>query len=403
MNIVRLAQRVPPAPGGLELHVRELTMTQAARGAAVDLVYAEGQVPRAPAITPHQLTSHASGLLRWGPSQHRFAWKASRYRGIKKKVDVIHAHGDYPAAYAGLGLARRCDCPAVLTVHGGLSERWIHRTLSRCVFPVLSHMIAVSDDIADQLVQRGVRRDRISVLSSGIHLARFVEMTSSERASVRETLGVPSDALLVAAVGRLHPVKGSQFLLDAFAELSDSHPDLHLIIAGDGPEAGRLRQIAAGCPTVHLVGALPAERVAQLLRAADLFVLPSIDLGGQREGTPTSLMEAMAAGLPIVATDTGGIPQLVVNGINGLIVPPRNPTALADAMHCLLRDPAWRRRMAVYNREAVRNRDWSVIERQVAEVYARAASIGSQPARPLALQLQSTVAHIYHGLLRKAR
>src|SRR5690349_17227357 len=110
MNIVRLAQRVPPSPGGLEVHVRELTLTQVGRGAEVDLVYAEGQAPEAPAITPHQLTSHACSMLRWCPPQHRFAWIAARYCGIKRKrVDVIHAHGDYAAAYAGLSLARRCD------------------------------------------------------------------------------------------------------------------------------------------------------------------------------------------------------------------------------------------------------------------------------------------------------
>jgi glycosyltransferase involved in cell wall biosynthesis len=370
MRILRLTARLPPFPGGLEIHVRELTLRQAEEGIAVDLVYGEGEVPARPGVTGHAAPADASRLPRWWPAQQRSARAAVRVgSGITGPVDLVHAHGDYAAAWAALRLAGRFRCPGVLTVHGGLSERIVHRAVSRLVFPRLTHLIAVSDDIAAQLRARGVAPERVSVISSGVHCHRFAPVDGPARAEIRRSFGATSEDLLVVTVGRLHPVKGLEHLVAAVPRVRGRVVGLRVVIAGDGPDGDKLRQLAAPHPEVALPGALGAGRVADLLRAADLFVLTSVDLGTQREGTPTSVLEAMSAALPVVATWTGGVPQLVRDGVNGALVPPADPAALADAIFHLAEDPRKREAIGRLNRESALSHDWAVIARRVREVY----------------------------------
>ena len=315
------------------------------------------------------------GLPAWWPPEQQFAWMAVQLRRSRiGSVSVVHAHGDYPSAWAALCLARRLNCPAVLTVHGGMSGWFVHRALSRWILPRLDHVIAVSADIAGQLRRLGVSEKRLSIISSGIHTNRYSPLGIEERARLRASLGVPTEGQCIIAVGRLHPVKGFRYLLEAAPMLLRRFPRLRILVVGDGPEEARLRQLAAPFPEVAFLGSQSGERVADLLRAADLFVLPSVVLNGQSEGTPTSIMEAMAAGLAVVATRTGGIPQLVEEGRNGLLVPARDTNALGEALMRILDDPGRRAEMGNANREKVRDRDWNIIAQRVTEVYRQAGT-----------------------------
>jgi glycogen(starch) synthase len=372
MRIIRVAHRLPPWPGGLEVHVRELTLEQVRLGAEVELLYGEGEAPPRTGVKAHQVSELPAGVRRWWPAHHRFAWDAARHRSpVARPVDVVHGHGDYAIAWAAARLARRYRCPAILTVHGGLSERPVHRLLARGIFPRLGHIIAVSDDVAGQLRRRGVPADRLSVISSGIHCVRYEPAPTAKRDALRAALEVPPGGNCLIALGRLHPVKGFQHLIEAAPLLRSRFPGLRILIVGDGPEGERLRRLAVAYPEVRLLGAQAAPRVAELLGAADLFVLPSVDLGRQREGTPTSIMEAMAAGLPVVATRTGGIPGLVQHGVNGMLVPPADSAALAQAITHLLGDLKESRQMGRRNQERVRELDWAAVARRVMDVYVR--------------------------------
>ncbi|MEM9581372.1 MAG: glycosyltransferase family 4 protein, partial [Pseudomonadota bacterium] len=153
-------------------------------------------------------------------------------------------------------------------------------------------------------------------------------------------------------VGRLAAVKGVPLLVKAFAALHQRHPDAVLTLVGDGPERGRIEALAAelGCAAaLRFTGYLSQQEVAQELDRADIFALPSF-----AEGVPVVLMEAMASRLPVLATRIAGIPELVRDGVNGLLVPPGDSEALSEALDRLLSDPALCARMGQAGRQTVK-------------------------------------------------
>jgi glycosyltransferase involved in cell wall biosynthesis len=185
---------------------------------------------------------------------------------------------------------------------------------------------------------------------------------------------IPIDCYMLIFVGRLHPVKGLQYFIKALPELTRVFPSVRAVIAGHGPELSRIKQLCCHEHNVHLSGALNEFEIAELLSIADVFVHPSVNLNGQREGMPTSIMEAMAAGVPIVATRTGGIPELIRDGVNGLLVRPGNSRDIVTAVSTLLADPALREIMGRTNRASIQNRDWEYIAIKVFDVYNRVIS-----------------------------
>jgi glycosyltransferase involved in cell wall biosynthesis len=191
-----------------------------------------------------------------------------------------------------------------------------------------------------------------------------------DRRSVRKRVGIPSDARLLIVVAKLMEQKGHAFLLRALPPLQERFADLHVLLVGDGPLRAALAERIAGLPgaaRVHLVG--NRRDVGDLLAASDLFVLPSL-----WEGLPMALLEAMASGLPVVATRVSGSAQVVVDGESGLLVPPGDVERLSEAIATLLDDPARARRMGRAARERV-ERSYSARAQAArhAELYRRAA------------------------------
>jgi glycosyltransferase involved in cell wall biosynthesis len=189
----------------------------------------------------------------------------------------------------------------------------------------------------------------------------------------------PDTTLKVVAVGRLVPKKGFDVLVEAVADLTRRGVDLELLIAGeDGPDAGRVRGLVAErCPdVVRFTGPLTQCELLQLYRSADVFALACrVDSDGDRDGIPNVMVEAMAAGLPVVSTAVSGIPELVRDGENGLLVPPEDPAALASALLKLAADAPLRDRLATAGRETVAERfDGDVLARRMAGLFR-----GGQP------------------------
>jgi len=179
----------------------------------------------------------------------------------------------------------------------------------------------------------------IRVIPNGVELPELGEET---RRTARAQLGLGASSQVVITTSRLHPTKGHEYLLEAFASVAERFPNARLVIAGDGAKRGSLEAKAT-----HLLGAGRVlftgfrRDVTPLLAASDLFVLPSL-----LEGMPHSLLEAMAAGLPVVATSVCGIPEVVEHGRNGLLVPPRDAVALASAICRILGEPELADRLA---------------------------------------------------------
>ncbi len=216
----------------------------------------------------------------------------------------------------------------------------LYNQLDRFSLRACDRVVTVCEAFANQLRQRGVPREKISVIPNGI-ATDFIERDEAEVRAGRARFGVSADEALVLSIGRLSPEKGHRFLIDAAARLKQNRnaPACKILIAGSGLlEAKLAAQIkAAGVENfVQLIG--HQSDVRPLFQMADLFVLPSLS-----EGSPMVLLESMAAHVPVVTTNVGGIPEAVTHDESALLVSPASPEPLADAIAALLQD---RRRAA---------------------------------------------------------
>lgn len=198
-------------------------------------------------------------------------------------------------------------------------------------------VVAVSEAVAEELAAtENIAAGKVVVIQNGIELARF-RVTEAERQSrrnaARSAWGVTENDLVVGAVGRLHGPKGLEYLVQAFALAKSEEPRLKLVIAGDGPERESLEKRAKDRGIEVLFLGYQPDPIP-LYPGFDLYALPSL-----AEGSPNALLEAMACGLPAVASRVGGVPEAAIDGESGLLVEPRNAPALAKALLGLAQDP----------------------------------------------------------------
>ncbi len=279
----------------------------------------------------------------------------------RERIGVVHTHNAAPWLYGGVAAKLACLLPRsgrqagarlIHTEHSNLfphqrrlmaAERWLAR--------VTDVIIADSEKVKRHLVERqGIPEADVRTVVNGVDVGRFVD--GAAPAEARQALGLNGARPVIGTVGRLVPVKDHRTLLEAFRRVVDAHPASSLVMVGDGPLRGEL---------VHLAGTLGiGERVRflgerqdipALLRAFDLFVLSSIS-----EGMPLTVLEAMAAGLPVVATRVGGVSEAVVDQHTGWLVSPRNPHEMAEAMLALLADPPRRVALGAEAQQRVRER-----------------------------------------------
>jgi glycosyltransferase involved in cell wall biosynthesis len=254
----------------------------------------------------------------------------------RRGVDVLHSH-EFTMAVYGTAAARLLGRAHVITMHGNqtTTTRWRRRMLLRMAFHMSQATIGVSADTKRHLDDQ-LRLDprTVQVVPNG------VPVPSGDGARVRRELGMSSDELLVLATGSLVPRKGHAVLMQALAALR-SDQRWQLAIAGGGPERARLEtlrdELGVGA-RVHLLG--HRNDVGDLLDAADVFAMPSL-----WEGLPLALLEAMAAGKPVVASATSGIPEAITPDVDGVLAPPGDVSALSTALQQLLSDGALRARL----------------------------------------------------------
>jgi glycosyltransferase involved in cell wall biosynthesis len=265
-------------------------------------------------------------------------WAKLRRLIRQRQIDIVHAH-DYKTNLLAWLLAQCEPVTALSTVHGwtGRSqrERWVYYPCDKRVLARFPKLIAVSSEIGRELVRCGARADRIVTVLNGIDHRTF-QRDRSRELSIRRTLDLSAEDVVIGAVGRLEVQKRFDLLIDAFAELRTMHSKLVLLIAGDGSERDALRQRASRlgvAESCRLLG--HRSDLIDLHHAFDLFVQSS-----DYEGTPNAVLEAMALETPVVATDVGGTSELVRNGIDGFIIPPGNRAALVRAIAAALEQPA---------------------------------------------------------------
>ena len=251
-------------------------------------------------------------------------------------IGVVHSH-EFAMAVYGAAAARRVNAAHVITMHGGryYAERWRRRAALRWAARRSNALVAVSRATGTDLSKTlGLDAKAVTVVPNGI------PFRSGSRARLRQELGVADDAILIVAIGNLYPVKGHRVLLRALAGLPRgvTAATWHLAIAGRGGEESALRALSreAGLERqIHLLGF--RSDVPDILAAADIFVMPSLS-----EGLPLALVEAMAASLPVIASDVGGIPEVAERNAEALLVAPGDAAALTAALARLLGDGALR-------------------------------------------------------------
>lgn len=288
-----------------------------------------------------------------------FWWQARR---VSRGATLVHCHWTICGLVAYLAVPR--GCPVVLSVRGSdinlLSGGWMGR-LNRWIYRRVDMVVAVSRDIAARLREAGVPADKVRVVYNGVD-PRFCP---GDQAGARAGLGLPPDAFVVLFVGMLVPVKGLEVLLRALAGLRD--PQLYLALVGGGPQEESLRQQAADLALsaqLRFAGSRPTDEVPTWMQAADLLVLPSFS-----EGRPNAVLEAQACGLAVAATRVGGTPELVEDGVSGVLVESGDPEQLGAAIARLKANPEERRRLAEEGRRRAAGFSWEASARQVRQIY----------------------------------
>jgi phosphatidylinositol alpha-mannosyltransferase len=365
---MRVALACPYAwgdPGGVQVHVRELAERLRARdhdvvvlaptreppmqpwvvpvGSPIDIRYNDSNAPIDPRPWSRRVVRHA--LATFGP-------------------DVVHAHQPM-APSTGLWATLEARAPVVGTFHSGATRARLYdlaAPLLRRAAVRLSVRIAVSERAAE--FERRRIGGEFRVIPNGIDVARFADAEPAD-------LGGPGRKLLF--VGRLDERKGFPVAIDAFERLAADRPDLHLVVVGDGPERDAVDRL----PTllrarVTMLGAVPNEELPPIHAACDLYLGPST--GGESFGIV--LIEAMAAGLPVVASDTPGYDEVITDEHEGLLVRPRDPVALAAAAARVLDDADLAATLRTAGPERARAFDWSTTVGRIEDAYRDALAIG---------------------------
>ena len=284
----------------------------------------------------------------------------------RERIDVLHSHKFGSNVWAA-AIARAVRVP-VFVAHEhtwSYEGQWLRRFLDRrLISRVASVVLTVSEADRRRMTEiEGVDPAKVAYLPSGV---RPHDPPGTRR--LREELGLAAETPLVGTVCGLRPQKALDVLVRAAARLVTAVPDVRVLILGEGPERERLEALVEELglgPSVLRLGAWPPAEVADFVEALDVGVLSS-----HFEGMPLAVMELMAAGKPVVATAVGGVPDLVGDGVHGLLVQPGDPDALAEAVASLLRDPERRAAMGEAGRERQRRDfDFTRMVRRLEERY----------------------------------
>lgn len=251
-------------------------------------------------------------------------------RFIKENnIQLVHSHGYKPNIYLAVLLKK--NLKKVATVHGWSKESGgfrgkIYEFLDAFSLRRFDSVIAVSKAVVEDLSKRGVKKDKVTLIYNGLKISK--ERPTYEISKIRQEYGLDNNAFVIGVVGRLAAVKGHSYLIEAISLVSKDIKNCHLVIAGEGPLRDELASLIhkySITERAQLVGYV--KDIDQFLAMIDFFALPSLS-----EGLPISLLEAMDAGKPALASAVGGILEVITDDKEGVLVPPADPFSLAAAI-----------------------------------------------------------------------
>jgi len=295
------------------------------------------------------------------------------------EFDIIHTTEDFqPCSWQASSYAKEHKIPLFIT-------RWLYwkpnirfatlfqlydRYLSTIVRNRAFAIIAPSSSIKEYLLSYGVKEDKIHMIPSGVDIEAFSPNPSS---MLRERLGL-GDEKIILAIARLHPLKGLHHLIQAYKPAAKNFPGTRLVILGKGPQEKELRDMAKKLNleknVFFLTEHVPHEKISQLYNSADIFAFPSIV-----EPFGMVNLEAMACGIPTVASNTGGMRDMVLHGKTGLLFTPCDIKGIEDALVTMLSDEVKTKEMGIESRKRAQKYDWRKIARKILERYEEASRL----------------------------
>ncbi|MBI5740615.1 MAG: glycosyltransferase [Nitrospirae bacterium] len=272
----------------------------------------------------------------------------------KQNISLVHTHL-YHANMYGRTAAFLAEVPVVSTEHNAYPKyKFKRRIVNWLLAKRTGKIVAVSDAVKNHIVARDwITPTKVEVIHNAVDISRFDSVT---RETSRQKLCIAPESLVIGTVGRLIEQKGHIYLIEALHAVREAVPQIKLVLAGSGTlETSLKNEVSAKGLDEHVMFLGQRRDIPDILKAMDIFVLPSL-----WEGLPMVLLEAMASGLPIVATSVSGVTEIVRDEINGIIVPARNKTALAGAIIGLSADSVKRKAFGRSGRKMVEDRFSSV-------------------------------------------
>jgi teichuronic acid biosynthesis glycosyltransferase TuaC len=275
-------------------------------------------------------------------------------------ISLIHAHAALPCGHAAMLLARDLRIPFVVTVHGldAFSTQqvpgWFGRRCSEAstdVYGAAARVICISEQVARRVREGLAEAANVSVVYNGVDSSLFSPFSPSFGPTLSPAGDSPSTNSVILSVGNLIPIKGHELLLRSVAAIAPAHPQVQCRIIGDGPERGRLQELARElriADRIHFLGRRPRAEVAAAMKDCTLFALPS-----WYEGLGGVYLEAMSAEQPAVACLGQGIEEIIRHGENGWLIKPKNLSDLATALRTLLSDPVLREKLGRNGRQTI--------------------------------------------------
>ncbi len=297
-----------------------------------------------------------------------------------KEFDIVHTHNEHSfAAMVAAYFRRRTDVPLILTCHGQLIfgsklsdwiERQYNKTIGRKIFETVDHIITLSSSDRQYVSSFGIDTDKINVLPNAIDLEKLSELNSNfesrDHTAFIQTYGLAGKKVIIF-VGQVIQRKGIDYLLKSIPLVRmNTEEDIHLVLVGDGDFLDKTKQLINTLKItdhVTLTGSLSGMELISAYKCADIFVLPSLS-----EGLPTSILEAMYFGLPVVATDLPGVKDHFKD--TALLVPPKNEKRLSDAIIKLINDKDLVGRLSKIGENLIKSRyTWDTIAKAYEPIY----------------------------------
>ena len=273
---------------------------------------------------------------------------------MKHKYDIIHSNG-YFADIIGVPAANMLRIPHISTCHGFISNDRnlvLYNRLDQIALRFSDKIIAVSEQIKDDLKRSGIRKSKISVIQNAVQTIHKAENYEENRRKKRLALAVKNEEFIVGYVGRLSDEKGVQYLIEAGMLLMETGMPFKILIIGDGPKRKELEDMVKmkGLEG-NIIFTGFQSNIEEWMLVLDLFILPSLT-----EGTPMALLEAMSFGIPVVASDVGGIPEIIDSGENGILVPVANPDKIEEAISTICKDNYFRTKLSEMAKKTIRSK-----------------------------------------------